>query len=304
LYGQKPFYNAQKREDLVGQQVIAIAPHTSAGIIARIIGYTRIRGLLCHPYLHCACRRNADGDELCFIPLMDGLLNFSKSFLPETRGGKMDAPLVLTTVLDPKEVDDEVHAMDRCTHYPLEFYEATQRFANPSEVEIDTVADHLGKESQYEGIGFTHSAKVAGPVETQYVRLTNMKEKVDEELRLMKRIRAVDVAGAAERIILSHFFPDLYGNLRKYSKQSFRCVDCNAKYRRVPLIGKCRKCGGKLLLTIHKGGIEKYLSISQQMVDDYALPHYLKQRLMLVEKEIASIFEDDKVKQFSLADFA
>ena len=39
------------------------------------------------------------------------------------------------------------------------------------------------------------------------------------------------------------------------------------------------------------------------IVDRYELPDYLKQRLELVEKEIKSIFEDDKVKQMGLTDF-
>ena len=33
-----------------------------------------------------------DGDEDCVMLLMDGLLNFSRSFLPQNRGGTMDAP--------------------------------------------------------------------------------------------------------------------------------------------------------------------------------------------------------------------
>ncbi len=74
--------------------------------------------------------------------------------------------------------------------------------------------------------------------------------------------------------------------------------------RRVPLSGKCSKCGGKLLLTISRGSIEKYLELSKQLVEKYSLPHYLKQRLMLVEREIESIFESDQSKQFSLSDYA
>lgn len=302
-YQLPPYYNSKTKEDLVGQLVIAIAPHISAGIIGRIIGFTKVRGILMHPYLHCATRRNTDGDEDCLILLMDALVNFSKKYLPATRGGKMDAPLVLTSILDPSEVDDEVHAMDVCSAYPLEFYQAAERFASPGEVKLDTVATRLGKESQYEGMGYTHAAALEGPTETRYVQFKNMKQKVSEELDLMMQIRAVDAAGAAERIILSHFFPDLYGNLHSFSKQSFRCIDCEAKYRRVPLRGKCSKCGGKIILTISKGGIEKYLKLSQEMADKYNLPLYLKQRLMLLEKEIASIFEDDKSKQFSLADY-
>ena len=33
-------------------------------------------------------------------------------FLPDRRGGLMDAPLVLTTRLDPNEIDKEAHNID------------------------------------------------------------------------------------------------------------------------------------------------------------------------------------------------
>ncbi|MBI5225522.1 DNA polymerase II large subunit [Candidatus Micrarchaeota archaeon] len=303
-YGMKAYYKAETRKDMIGKLAIGIAPHTSAGILCRIIGFSDIRGVIAHPFLHCAARRNCDGDELSYILLMDALINFSKFYLPQTRGGQMDALLVLTTILDPNEIDDEAHAMDCVPSYPLEFYEATQRMVAPSEVKIEKIGDRLETNAQYENINYTHFAKLEGPTETRYVQLTNMKEKVDEELELMGRINAVDVRNACERIILSHFFPDLYGNLRRFSKQKFRCVDCTAKFRRVPLVGKCSRCGGKLLLTVNKGGIIKYLELSKSLVDKYELPNYLKQRLMLIEREIQSIFEDQKVKQFSLAEYA
>jgi DNA polymerase II large subunit len=303
-YGEKPFYNCENTRDVLGKQCIAIAPHTSAGILCRVIGFTDAYGIVAHPYLHCATRRNCDGDELALILLMDGLLNFSRHFLPETRGGQMDAPLVLTTVMDPREVDDEAHAMDSAFSYPLEFYEATLKRANPSEAKVETISSRLGTERQFSGIGFTHKAKFKGPLRSRYLEFKSMPEKVEEEITLMKKIRAVDYKDATERIISSHFFPDLYGNLRKFGKQKFRCVDCNVKYRRVPLAGKCSKCNGKLLLTVNKGGIEKYLSISKELVERFQLPDYLRQRLMLLEKEIKSVFEDEKSKQFSLADFA
>jgi DNA polymerase II large subunit len=303
LYKVPPFYNAKTRTDLVGKLVIGIAPHTSAGVVGRIIGFTKVRGLLAHPYFHCACRRNCDGDELCVMLLMDGLLNFSRSFLPETRGGWMDAPLVLTILLDPKEVDDEVHAMDVCWSYSIDFYETAEKGAPPTSVKVDTVSQRLGTEKQFEGFGYTQETDLCGPVESRYVQLKSMPQKVKEELDLMQKIRAVEASNAAERIVLGHFFPDLYGNLRSFSKQKFRCVECNTKYRRIPLRGKCTKCGGKLLLTISKGSVEKYLKISLDLVQKYNLPNYLRQRLMLLEKEIESVFTDEKSKQFSLAEY-
>lgn len=305
LYGLPPYYNCKKKDELVGKLVVTLSPHTSCGVLGRVIGFTKANVGYAHPYMISARRRNADGDEDSTMLLLDALINFSRKFLPDSRGGTMDACLVLTTVIDPREVDDEVHAMEVCRDYPLELYEASLRFENPAEVKIEKVLDRLGKEEQYFGLGFTHDS---GPIEnapatTNYVKLKTMKEKVDAQFRLSERIRAVNARNVAERLILSHFLPDLYGNLRSFSRQTFRCVSCNSKYRRVPLSGKCRKCGGKLVLTISKGGIEKYLKISQELAERYQLPNYLKQRLQLLESDLSSVFGDESKKQFSLSEF-
>ena len=57
-YGLEPFYNITKPEDLVGHLVIGLAPHTSAGVLARIIGFTRANVGYAHPFFHAAKRRN------------------------------------------------------------------------------------------------------------------------------------------------------------------------------------------------------------------------------------------------------
>ena len=76
LYDLKPFYNLASKEELVGHYVIGLAPHTSAGILGRIIGFSKTQAFYAHPYYHAAMRRDADGDESCFLLLMDAFLNF------------------------------------------------------------------------------------------------------------------------------------------------------------------------------------------------------------------------------------
>jgi DNA polymerase II large subunit len=248
---------------------------------------------------------NCDADEDAIMLMMDGLINFSKLFLPRTRGGQMDAPIVMMTIIDPTEVDDQVHALEINKEFPTSFYEATLSFKHPSECKIETVSDRLGTPEANRNLWFTyHTSSInSGVTMTSYVFLKSMKEKIEAQLGLAEKIAAVDSKDAAERLVLSHFFPDLYGNLRSFSRQQFRCLDCNMKYRRVPLNGKCTKCGGKLLLTVNKGGVEKYLKIAQGIVDDYQLPNYMKQRLILLEKNIKSVFEDETTKQFNIAEF-
>ncbi|AHL23429.1 DNA-directed DNA polymerase II large subunit [Thermococcus nautili] len=294
FYGLPRFYNAEKMEDLIGHLVIGLAPHTSAGIIGRIIGFSDVLVGYAHPYYHAAKRRNCDGDEDAVMLLLDALLNFSKYYLPEKRGGKMDAPLVVTTRLDPREVDSEVHNMDVVRYYPLEFYEVTYDMKSPKEIKfIERVEDRLGKPEMYEGIKFTHDTDDIGlgPKMSLYKQLGDMVEKVERQLALAERIRAVDEHHVAETILNSHLIPDLRGNLRSFTRQEFRCVKCNTKYRRPPLIGRCPKCGGKIVLTVSKGAVEKYLPTAKMLVTRYKVKDYTRQRICLTEKDIKTLFE-------------
>jgi len=306
-YKVESYYNLEKIGDLIGELVIGLAPHTSAGVLGRLVGFTNASVGYAHPFFHAAKRRNCDGDEDCVMLLMDGLLNFSRSYLPDRRGGQMDAPLVLTSRIDPNEVDKEAHNVDVRFQYPLEFYEATLAFKNPKDLVkiMDMVSGRLGTPAQYEGFGFTHDTAniAAGPRNSAYKTLGTMIEKMEAQLGLARKIKAVDPQDVAERVINSHFLPDLIGNLRSFSKQKVRCTKCGAKYRRPPLRGSCPKCGGNIVLTVHEGSVRKYLETSLRIADEYNVRPYTKQRLELLEIEMRSLFESDKVKQKGLADF-
>ncbi|MDD1666035.1 MAG: DNA polymerase II large subunit, partial [Methanomicrobiales archaeon] len=144
-----------------------------------------------------------DGDEDCVMLLLDCLINFSRAFLPESRGGTMDAPLMITGRIDPSEIDKESHNIDVCSRYPLGLYLAAERRAHPREVEglIDRVGKRLHTPAQFEGFSYTHETSdiSAGPLESTYTRLETMQEKLDAMLTLAKKIRAVHPDDVAER---------------------------------------------------------------------------------------------------------
>ncbi|MEM4258264.1 MAG: DNA polymerase II large subunit [Candidatus Thermoplasmatota archaeon] len=307
FYGLDRFYKVKKPQDLTGHLVVGLAPHTSAGALGRIIGYTNAQVCYAHPFYHATKRRNADGDEDGLMLLMDALLNFSLSYIPDKRGGKMDLPLILTTRLDPSEVDKEAHNLDTLSRYPLAFYEATRRHEQAKNLEsiMGLVSSRLGTELQYEHFGFTHDTTdiAAGPKESLYKTLKTMMDKMNVQLSLAAKIRAVDEADVAYKVIERHFLPDILGNLRAFSKQSVRCPTCNITYRRMPLQGSCLQCNGKLTLTVHEMSVKKYLEISREIADRYNLPMYARQRIILVEKSIDSLFQSDKIKNTKLTDF-
>jgi DNA polymerase II large subunit len=130
-----------------------------------------------------------------------------------------------------------------------------------------------------------------------------MEEKMDAQLSLSRKLRAVVEADVAERIIEYHFLPDLIGNLRAFSRQEVRCLDCGEKYRRMPLTGDCRECGGRVNLTVHEGSVNKYIDTAIRVADEFGARDYTKQRLRILERKIESVFENDHNKQSGIADF-
>ena len=302
FYKVDRFYNLGKKEDLIGHLVVGLSPHTSAGIVCRIIGFSKTQGMLCHPLLHSIMRRDCDGDESGVMLLLDALLNFSPKLLSGHRGATQDEPLVLTSCLIPSEVDDMVFNMDIADSYSLEFYEACSNFKHPSEVKVETLRTRLDTPGQYEGLMFTHDTTNLndGVRCSKYKLLPTMEEKVFGQMDLAEKLRAVNTSDVARLIIERHFMRDIKGNLRKFSMQQFRCVGCNEKYRRPPLRGVCLNCKGKLIFTISEGSVIKYLEPSLSLAKKYKLPSYLVQTLELTKQRVEMVFGKEKDKQQGL----
>jgi DNA polymerase II large subunit len=233
---------------------------------------------------------------------MDVFLNFSSKFLPESRGSTMDAPLVLTYFLNPAEVDDMAFHVDTVWQYPLEMYEAGLEYKKPYEVKVDILEKFLGTPRQYEGMGFTHdfSSINAGVLCSAYKTLPSMEEKLFGQMDLAVKIKACDATDVARLVIEKHFLRDTKGNLRKFTQQEYRCVNCNEKFRRPPLIGRCTACNGKVLFTISEGSVIKYLEPSISLAKKYGITGYLQQDLDLLQRKVEDLFGKDPEKQMGL----
>ncbi len=306
FYGQKPFYNVKTRDDLVGKLGVFMAPHNCAGVICRFIGFSNTLTLLGSPYLHAGVRRDCDGDEAALMLLGDVLLNFSREFLPSHRGGTQDAPLVLNAKLDPGEVDDQILDFEMVKKYPLELYYAAEKREHSSTIKMPTVSSVMKEGGNtFVNLGFTHDTNDfnEGVQCSTYKTLPTMKDKVLHQMGLVEKLRSANTADTARLILEKHFIRDMRGNLRGFASQSFRCVACNEIVRRPPLSGVCPKCKGKLIFTIHEGGIKKYLELALELVERYNLSTYLKQHIELTKRYIDSIFGKELEKQEKLGEW-
>jgi DNA polymerase II large subunit len=308
VYKLPAYYNLKKPEELVGQLLFGLAPHTCVGILGRVAGFTDRNVIYAHPIWHSAKRRDCDGDEDAIMLALDTLLNFSRIYLPAQIGGIMDAPILVIPFVNTKEVQRQAHDFDVDLTYPLEFYKRTLAKWEVRQVDpiMDVISHRLGTEAQFEGFNYTTPTSNInlGNANSSYKEFKSMIDKLHMQLELGERIDAVDARQVALKVLNTHFIRDIAGNLRAFSTQGFRCKSCNKKFRRLPLKGICTFCGGKLTLTVYRGGIEKYLIAAQQLVDKYGLPNYYTQRMDLIKEEIISMFDNKKAKQAKLFDFS
>ncbi len=308
VYELPPLYNVEGPLDLIGKVVVGLAPHTSVGVVGRIVGFSTTQVCFANPYWHAAKRRDCDGDGDSILLLLDALVNFSLEYIPHQIGGMMDTPLLVQPVLIPSEVDEQAHNFDIAPSYPREFYEATQDHPPAAAVQdmIERIGSRLESETQFYGYGFTHptSALAIKRSRAAYSTLRTLNEKISKQIEVASKIEAVSTKEVVESIIKTHLIRDIMGNTKKYATQAFKCKKCGLTIRRPPLSWVCPVCGGEIKGTLTRASVEKYLSIAQRLARDYDVDPYLKSRIDMVRRELDQLFRGErKADQLELTDF-
>jgi DNA polymerase II large subunit len=295
VYGCGPYYNVRQNSDLVGHLVAGLSPHTYGAMVARIIGLTDSDVLFAHPFWHQAKRRDCDGDADSVTLIMDILLNFSRSYLPDQPGGLMDSPLVIFPVINPAEVDDQVFNMESSKRYPLELYAMSCRHSPPNELRssVKFAGDNIKGGNGLLLLESNHFSNQmdGGPVESSYRRLESMSERLRHQMDLTEKLAGVDGARVAERILDSHLLRDLSGNLRAFYSQGARCKRCGARLRRVPLSGRCVACNGELIMMVHNKSVGKYMELVLWLLSKYGSDDYFRQHAQLLKLEVDALKE-------------
>jgi DNA polymerase II large subunit len=282
FYGKSSFYNVKNNEELIGHLIIGLAPHTSVGIVGRIIGYTET--------------------HVCF-----GTPNWhSAKFLSDRIGGLMDAPLLIQPHVLPHESQPQAHNLEVTKILPLEFFESTFEQVKASNVSsIEIIKSRLDTERQFYDYHFTHptSSLTTSKSRSAYSTLGSMLDKFDMQVRNAELINVVNPSELVSNVISTHLVPDLMGNLRAYARQSFRCTACGKSYRRMPLIQTC-VCGHKLIATITRGSVEKYLKLAKRLVEKYDVGEYQRGRIHALSDEIELVFGKSRGDQSLLSDYS
>ena len=308
VYGLPRFYNLKTVDDLRGKVVVGLAPHTSVGVAARVVGFSNAQVCFANPCWHSAKRRDCDGDGDSVLLLLDIFLNFSVEYIPTQIGGLMDTPLLIQPIILPAEVDDQAHNFDIAWRYPVSFYEATESSPNASKVSglIATIRDRVNLQDQFYNYGFTHdtSATTIKSSRSAYSTLNTLSDKIAKQIEVAEKIEAVSARQVVESIIKTHLIRDIMGNMKKYSTQSFKCRACSRTLRRPTVSARCEVCGGELRETLTRGSVEKYLAIARRLAHDYDVDEYIKERLDLLVREMDQLFPTrERSTQSELTDF-
>ena len=306
FYGTTAFYNVKNTEQLIGHLIIGLAPHTSVGIVGRIIGYTETHVCFGTPNWHSAKRRDADGDADSIMLLMDSLLNFSRQFLSDRIGGLMDAPLLVQPLVLPHESQPQAHNLEVTKSLPVEFFDTTYNETKAADItSVEIIKSRLETERQFYDYYFTHptTTLTTSKSRSAYSTLGSMLDKFDMQIKNAELISAVNTSEIVSNVISTHLVPDIMGNLRAYARQNFRCTGCGKSYRRMPLIQTC-VCGHKLIPTITRGSVEKYLKLAKRLVEKYDVGRYQRGRIHALSDEIELFFGKNQGDQSLLTDYA
>ena len=63
------------------------------------------------------------------------------------------------------------------------------------------------------------------------------------------------------------------------------------------------ECKNKLLQTVSRGSVEKYINIASEISDQYKINEYLQSRVQGLKSELKLIFKSQQKQQFSMTDF-
>ena len=239
----------------------------------------------------------------------------------------MDAPLILTMGINASEIDKEALNVDTSWNYTPEFYDLTWTdLPNPKEAlkaGIEIAELRIGTPGESEGFGFTHDTTDCNegpewnPYNDKQLNLS-MRQKTMGQFALGESLYAVNNRKQSAKLIDTHLIRDMRGNLRAFGQQKVRCTKCGAKYRRVPISGKCMTitgkttdpftkevvevaCPGNLIMTVSHGAVSKYDGLMGDIIDRYGCEAYITQLYQYVSQWVESTFEDpSKGKQQTL----
>ncbi len=287
FYDLPAYFRLKSFQDLMGSLIVGISPFSKVGVIGRIIGSTTTDVLYAHPVWHKLKGRNCNGDIDSFTLLLDVLINFSEEFIPTTRGGTMDVPMVLNM---PDSWEDlSFYAMSESIPMNLLFFRELKSNPTKKDLLVYKISNLNYSYPKIHKIDNISGFNISNPL-----KQSKLISKIQSSLSILKKIQGTQESEFVEKILENDFLEKYNSSLEKFFSQPFRCLRCNRNFRRIPLSGKCSSCGQeKIGLTLSEGWVLRYTQIITQLEENYAssISQYLDSWIKLLEINKRQVFE-------------
>ena len=288
LYELSPYYRINSFKDLIGSLIIGLSPFSMVAVLGRIIGFSNNNVAYAHPLWHSLKTRNCNGDIDSITLLLDVLLNFSLEFIPTSRGGTMDVPSIIA--FSDKWEEISAYANYDSVKVNLPFYRILSENKNPLKEEL------LSYKISY----LTPSLPLIHTIDNisrynfeNLFRESKIVSKIEMELQVLSRIRAVKEGEFVDNILENDFLPKITASLTRFFLQPVRCNTCNTTFRRVPL-NNCPVCFRQNFgLTLSEGWVLRYLDIINQLKEKYNsdISEYCQSWIELIELNKHLLFD-------------
>jgi len=287
FYDLPAYYRLKSVHDLMGSLIVGISPFSKVGVIGRIIGTTTTDVLYAHPVWHRLKGRNCNGDIDSFTLLLDVLINYSEEFIPTTRGGTMDVPIVLNM---PDSWEDlSFYAMSEAIPLNLTFFRELKNKPSKKDLLVYKISNLNPIFPKTHTIDNISGFKISNPL-----KQSKIISKIQSSLSILKKIQGTQESEFVENILENDFLEKFNSSLEKFFSQPFRCQKCSRNFRRIPLSGKCPSCGQeKINFTLSEGWVLRYTQIIEQLEENYAssISPYLDSWIKLLEMNKRQAFE-------------
>ncbi len=229
LYSVTPFYNIKDQSDLIGHLIVSINENNDFALVGRIIGFTESPLCLAHPVWHLSKQSRCSGVADQITMLLDALLNFSSHyFSPLNSKGTISS---IQPILDPEE-----------------YFQFTNNIAiTSSSIRSRTIRlkteDYIFK--MYSSS--QHLPTICSQNHSSYYDLSHL-----DQIKLQIQINEYSSTPneILDNTIKTTVIPTILYTISRYTKQQFKCKNCNKVYRRQTYSGTCIVCGKQLQPTV------------------------------------------------------
>jgi len=187
FYEIEPFYNLDKKEDLAGQLVVFISPHNAAGVIGRIIGFSKNQAFLASPYMHAGVRRDC--------------LDYG-SYVSVERNGEWQIEKI-GKIIDELNPDEKADNFGTLKKEILNL----NTFSNPGESKVTEVTKHAPRKMLKL---FLEDGRKIELTENHRVYLKGKKEKEAREIEVGEKLIVSYRKEIQEKDIPELFLPEIF----------------------------------------------------------------------------------------------